>query len=179
MSIIPEELIERVRDTVDIVELIGEHVELKRTGADYRGPCPFHGGKHRNFAVIPKKQMFYCFVCHEAGDIFSFLMKRVGLEYPFYRTVSHQPACHRLAEHPGSYGCGSYDGTRNIQLVQDGTDKDHGAQPNAGSVCHPTGQVMSEKNTLIKTTIPDCRRPGEQNQTGTVRQAGNIIWQIE
>ena len=82
MSGIPEELIERVRDTADIVEIIGEHVELKRTGTDYRGPCPFHGGKHRNFAVIPKKQMFYCFVCHEAGDVFTFFMKRLGLEYP-------------------------------------------------------------------------------------------------
>ncbi|UCG86138.1 MAG: DNA primase [Gemmatimonadota bacterium] len=82
MSGIPEELIERVRDTADIVEIIGEHVELKRTGSDYRGPCPFHGGKHRNFAVIPKKQMFYCFVCHEAGDVFTFFMKRLGLEYP-------------------------------------------------------------------------------------------------
>jgi DNA primase len=82
MSGIPEELIERVRDTADIVEIIGEHVELKRTGTDYRGACPFHGGKHRNFAVIPKKQMFYCFVCHEAGDVFTFFMKRLGLEYP-------------------------------------------------------------------------------------------------
>ena len=82
MSSIPEELIERVRDTADIVEIIGEHVELKRTGTDYRGACPFHGGKHRNFAVIPKKQMFYCFVCHEAGDVFTFFMKRLGLEYP-------------------------------------------------------------------------------------------------
>ncbi len=82
MSGIPDELIERVRDTADIVEIVGEHVELKRTGADYRGPCPFHGGKHRNFAVIPKKQMFYCFVCHEAGDVFTFFMKRMGMEYP-------------------------------------------------------------------------------------------------
>ncbi len=82
MSSIPEELIERVRDTADIVEIIGEHVELKRTGTDYRGPCPFHGGKHRNLAVIPKKQMFYCFVCHEGGDIFTFFMKRLGMEYP-------------------------------------------------------------------------------------------------
>jgi DNA primase len=71
-----------VRDTADIVEIIGEHVELKRTGTDYRGPCPFHGGKHRNFAVIPRKQMFYCFVCHEAGDVFTFFMKRLGMEYP-------------------------------------------------------------------------------------------------
>ena len=82
MSSIPDELIERVRDTADIVEVIGEHVELRRTGSDYRGPCPFHGGKHRNFAVIPRKQMYYCFVCHEGGDVFSFFMKRLGMEYP-------------------------------------------------------------------------------------------------
>lgn len=79
---IPDEIIERVRDAADIVEVIGEHVDLRRTGADYRGPCPFHGGQKRNFAVIPKKQMFYCFVCHEAGDVFSFLMKHFGMEYP-------------------------------------------------------------------------------------------------
>jgi DNA primase len=82
MSGIPEELIERVRDTADIVEIIGEYVELKRTGSDYRGPCPFHGGKHRNLAVIPKKQIFYCFVCHEGGNVFSFFMKHLGMEYP-------------------------------------------------------------------------------------------------
>jgi len=82
LSSIPDELVERVRDTADIVEIIGEQVELKRTGSDYRGPCPFHGGKHRNFAVIPRKQMFYCFVCHEAGDVFTFFMKRLGMEYP-------------------------------------------------------------------------------------------------
>jgi DNA primase len=71
-----------VRDAADLVALIGEHVELRRTGSDYRGPCPFHGGTHRNFAVIPRKQMFYCFVCHEAGDIFTFYMKRSGMDYP-------------------------------------------------------------------------------------------------
>jgi DNA primase len=82
VSGIPDELIERVRDSADIVEIVGQYVELRRTGSDYRGPCPFHGGKHRNFAVIPKKQMFYCFVCHEAGDVFTFFMKRTGMEYP-------------------------------------------------------------------------------------------------
>jgi DNA primase len=79
---IPADVIERVRDAADVVELIGEHVQLKRTGADYRGPCPFHGGAHRNLAVIPKKQMFYCFVCHEGGDVFTFYMKKLGLDYP-------------------------------------------------------------------------------------------------
>ncbi len=82
MSPIPDEVIEQVRDAADIVGLIGAHVELKRTGADYRGPCPFHGGTHRNFAVIPKKGMYYCFVCHEAGDVFTFLMKKFGMDYP-------------------------------------------------------------------------------------------------
>jgi DNA primase len=79
---IPDDLIEQVRDTADIVGIIGDHVELRRTGSDYRGPCPFHGGTKRNFSVIPKKQMFYCFVCHEAGDVFTFFMKQFGMEYP-------------------------------------------------------------------------------------------------
>ena len=82
MSLIPDELIEQVRDAADLVGVIGEHVELKRTGTDYRGPCPFHGGTHRNFAVIPKKGMYYCFVCHEAGDVFTFFMKKLGMDYP-------------------------------------------------------------------------------------------------
>lgn len=79
---IPDEVIEQVRDAADLIEVIGEHVPLKRTGTDYRGPCPFHGGTHRNFAVIPRKQMFYCFVCHEAGDVFTFFMKKFGMDYP-------------------------------------------------------------------------------------------------
>ena len=79
---IPDDLIEQVREAADLVGIIGEHVELKRTGSDYRGPCPFHGGTHRNFAVIPKKGMFYCFVCHEAGDVFTFFMKKLGMDYP-------------------------------------------------------------------------------------------------
>jgi DNA primase len=82
VSLIPDDVIEQVRDAADIVGIIGEHVELKRTGSDYRGPCPFHGGTHRNFAVIPKKGMFYCFVCHEAGDVFTFFMKKLGMDYP-------------------------------------------------------------------------------------------------
>ena len=79
---IPDDVIEQVREAADLVAIIGEHVELKRAGSDFRGPCPFHGGTHRNFAVIPKKGMFYCFVCHEAGDVFTFFMKRLGMDYP-------------------------------------------------------------------------------------------------
>jgi DNA primase len=79
---IPDELIERIRDSADLITVIGESVALKRTGSDYRGPCPFHGGTGRNFAVIPKKGMYYCYVCHAAGDVFTYFMKRHGLDYP-------------------------------------------------------------------------------------------------
>ncbi|HET7241212.1 MAG TPA: DNA primase [Gemmatimonadales bacterium] len=79
---IPDETVDQVRESADLVGIIGESVELKRTGSDYRGPCPFHGGTHRNFAVIPKKGRYYCFVCHESGDVFSWLMKRFGMDYP-------------------------------------------------------------------------------------------------
>ena len=79
---IPDEVIEQVRDAADLVGVINEVVPLKKTGADWRGACPFHGGSHRNFAVIPRKGMYYCYVCHEAGDIFTWYMKRAGLDYP-------------------------------------------------------------------------------------------------
>ena len=82
MSMIPDEIIEQVKDATDISSLMGEAVDLKRTGSDWRGRCPFHGGTHRNFAVIPKKGRYYCFVCHEAGDVFSYMMKRFGMDYP-------------------------------------------------------------------------------------------------
>ena len=79
---IAPELIEQIRDAADPVAIIGEHVELKRTGSDFRGPCPFHGGTHRNFSVVPRKQMYHCFVCHESGDVFTFYMKKFGMDYP-------------------------------------------------------------------------------------------------
>ena len=82
MSMIPDEIIEQVRDAADLIAIVGEKVSLKRTGADYRGPCPFHGGKGRNFAVIPKKGLYYCFVCHEGGDVFTWFRKQFGMDYP-------------------------------------------------------------------------------------------------
>ncbi len=79
---ITDETIERVRESADIVGIIGEYVELKRQGSDFRGPCPFHQGTKRNFSVSPKKSMYYCFVCKESGDVFKFLQKQLGLDWP-------------------------------------------------------------------------------------------------
>ena len=79
---IPDEVIEQVREAADIVAIIGEFVPLKRTGSDFRGPCPFHQGTRRNFSVVPAKHMYHCFVCGESGDVFKFLQKRLGVEWP-------------------------------------------------------------------------------------------------
>ncbi len=79
---IPDEVVEQVREAADIVQIIGEYVPLKRTGADFRGPCPFHQGTRRNFSVSPAKRMYHCFVCSESGDVFKFLIKRLGIQWP-------------------------------------------------------------------------------------------------
>ena len=79
---IADEIIEQVREAADIVAIIGEYVPLKKTGSDYRGPCPFHQGTRRNFSVVPAKKLYHCFVCGESGDVFKFLTKRLGVEWP-------------------------------------------------------------------------------------------------
>ena len=79
---ISQETIERVREQADIVQIIGEHVKLRRVGSDYRGPCPFHHGKNPNFSVSPKRNVYHCFKCQESGDVFTFLQKHLGLDWP-------------------------------------------------------------------------------------------------
>jgi len=78
---IPEHLIEEVRQRADIVEIISEHVVLKRTGKNYQGLCPFHSEKTPSFNVNPDRQMFYCFGCHAGGNVFSFLMNKENLTF--------------------------------------------------------------------------------------------------
>lgn len=77
---IPDEIVDRVRDESDIVEIIGEFVKLKRVGTSFRGPCPFHHGKHDNFSVLPRGS-YMCFVCGEKGNVFTFIQKHLGLDF--------------------------------------------------------------------------------------------------
>src|SRR5262245_16495625 len=77
---IPDDVVERVREHADIVAIVGELVKLKRVGNSFRGPCPFHQGKDANFAVSPRGG-YVCFVCHEKGDVFTFVQKRLGLDF--------------------------------------------------------------------------------------------------
>ncbi len=72
---IPEDKIEEVRSASDIVDVISTYVRLKRRGKSYVGLCPFHKEKTPSFHVTPDKQMFYCFGCHEGGNVFTFVMR--------------------------------------------------------------------------------------------------------
>jgi DNA primase len=77
---IPDEVVDRVRDEADIVEILGEFVKLKRVGTSFRGPCPFHHGKHDNFSVLPRGS-YMCFVCGEKGNVFTFIQKLHGFDF--------------------------------------------------------------------------------------------------
>lgn len=79
---VSDALVEDIRARADILEIVGEHVQLRRSGKSYRGPCPLHGGDGPNFAIDPQRQIFKCFVCGEGGDVFGFMMKHLGFEFP-------------------------------------------------------------------------------------------------
>jgi DNA primase len=79
---VSDRLVEEVRERADILEIIGESVRLKRSGKTWRGPCPLHGGEGPNFSVDPARGIFKCFVCGEGGDVFSFVMKHTGMDFP-------------------------------------------------------------------------------------------------
>lgn len=79
---VPETVISQILSSVNIVDFISQYVQLKKTGKNYVGLCPFHSEKTPSFSVSPDKNLFYCFGCGEGGNIFSFLMKYESLTFP-------------------------------------------------------------------------------------------------
>ncbi|MFI5241223.1 MAG: DNA primase [Microgenomates group bacterium] len=73
--------VEEVKSKVDIVSVIGERIELKKAGRNFKASCPFHGEKTASFMVSPELQIFKCFGCAEGGDVFSFLEKYEGMDF--------------------------------------------------------------------------------------------------
>ncbi|PYN81008.1 MAG: DNA primase [Candidatus Rokuibacteriota bacterium] len=75
-------LLDDVRNAVDIVDLVGRFVNLRKAGVNWKGLCPFHGEKTPSFMVNPKKGIFHCFGCGVGGDVFGFLMRQDRLSFP-------------------------------------------------------------------------------------------------
>jgi DNA primase len=76
------DVVDQVRDAVDILEVVGDHVRLRQRGRTWEGLCPFHEEKTPSFSVDPSKGLYYCFGCHRGGDVFKFVMELERLAFP-------------------------------------------------------------------------------------------------
>lgn len=90
---IREEVIERIKQDNDIVDIISENVRLKKSGRNYVGLCPFHNDKSPSLSVSQEKQIYKCFSCGEAGNVITFVMK--------YKKLTFQEAAKYLADKAG------------------------------------------------------------------------------
>ena len=92
-GLIPQNFINDLIESADIVEIIGSRLELKKAGRSFQGLCPFHNEKTPSFSVSPEKQFFHCFGCKESGTVLTFLMK--------YENLDFVEAIEALAKHLG------------------------------------------------------------------------------
>ena len=92
-GLIPQNFINDLIESADIVEIIGSRLELKKAGRSFQGLCPFHNEKTPSFSVSPEKQFFHCFGCKESGSVLTFLMK--------YENLDFVEAIEALAKHLG------------------------------------------------------------------------------
>ena len=81
MALIPQSFISDLLNRVDIVDVVGKHVKLKKAGANYQGLCPFHQEKSPSFSVSPTKQFYHCFGCGAHGSAIGFMMEYSGQSY--------------------------------------------------------------------------------------------------
>ena len=111
---IPQAFIQELLARVDVVDVVGRHVKLKKAGANFLGLCPFHGEKSPSFTVSPTKQFYHCFGCGAHGSAIGFLMEHAGLSYV--------DAIHELAQSVG------------LQVPQEPSARDEAARRDPGLI---------------------------------------------
>src|SRR5690625_738489 len=114
--LIPETKIEEVRTASDVVDVVSNYVQLKRSGTNYFGLCPFHSEKTPSFSVNPNMGIFKCFGCGAGGDVFKFVMDVEHVDFP--------EAVRMLAEEAG------------IELPEDDDDAGRAASSEAETLEH-------------------------------------------
>ena len=112
--------VDQIKRKLSIVDIVGEYVELKKSGRNYKALCPFHGEKTPSFMVSPELQIYKCFGCGESGDMFSFVEKTEGIEFP--------QALEKLAERAG------------IELEKTHSDPDKGRRQVVYEINHLTAE---------------------------------------
>lgn len=78
---IPHNILDEIRAKADIVDVVSEYLPLKKSGRNFKAPCPFHSEKTPSFMVSPAKQIYHCFGCGEGGNVFTFVMKKESLDF--------------------------------------------------------------------------------------------------
>lgn len=107
-------LIEDIRNSTNIVDVISHYISLKKKGSSYFGLCPFHPDTHPSLSISPKKKIFKCFVCGTKGDVFSFISK--------YEKISYLQAVKKVAELT-NYDLGGFDFSTNNQKALSAHDQ--------------------------------------------------------
>ena len=82
MARIPQETINRINDTADIVDVVSKYVDLKKRGRNFFGLCPFHNEKTPSFSVAPDKGIYHCFGCGNGGNAVNFIMEYEKISFP-------------------------------------------------------------------------------------------------
>ncbi|HEU4683970.1 MAG TPA: DNA primase [Nitrospira sp.] len=102
-GLISEDIINQIRDRIDITEVVGQHVSLLRAGQNLKGLCPFHQEKSPSFTVSPSRQIFHCFGCGTGGNVFTFLMRITGASFPeTVRELGRKAGIEVQESHPAS-----------------------------------------------------------------------------
>jgi DNA primase len=81
-GLIADDIINQIKDRVDIADIVGQHVALSKAGQNLKGLCPFHHEKSPSFTVSPSRQIFHCFGCGAGGNVFTFLTRVTGASFP-------------------------------------------------------------------------------------------------
>src|SRR5262249_44984034 len=79
---ISADLVQKIKDAVNIVDVVGERVRLKKSGVNHTGLCPLHQERSPSFSVNEQKQLFYCYGCQRGGDVIKFLTELDGVSFP-------------------------------------------------------------------------------------------------
>ena len=113
---IEQSSIESLKSSIDIVDVVGNYIELKKAGANYKANCPFHGEKTPSFVVSPSKQIYHCFGCGVGGDAIKFVMETEHINYP--EAIEKLASMHNFTLHYTQGSSDYSDAKRALEVMQ-------------------------------------------------------------